>query len=56
MDIVVTDFNDIDIPCAVDFASCKKYTESYRGVPSSYVPPRCSGRTELCNEVRHHHM
>ena len=37
--------------CVVDFASCKKYTESYRGVPSSYVPPRCSGRTDLCNEV-----
>jgi len=34
-----------------DFASCKKYTESYRGLPSSYVPPRCSGRTDLCNEV-----
>ena len=37
--------------CAVDFASCKKYTESYRGVPGSYVAPRCSGRTNLCNEV-----
>jgi len=39
--------------CAsIDFALCKKYTESYRGVPSSYVAPRCSGRTELCNEVQ----
>jgi len=35
----------------IDFASCKKFTESYRGLPSSYVPPRCSGRTALCNEV-----
>jgi len=41
------------VVCCIDFASCKKYTESYRGVPSSYVPPRCSGRTELCNEVGH---
>lgn len=35
----------------IDFASCKKYTESYRGLPSSYVAPRCGGRSELCNEV-----
>lgn len=35
----------------IDFKSCKRYGPSYRGLPKNYIPPICSGRTELCNQV-----
>ena len=35
----------------LDYSSCKRYGHSYRGLPKSYHPPRCSGRTTLCREV-----
>ncbi|KAH9508494.1 Paired amphipathic helix protein Sin3b [Bulinus truncatus] len=34
-----------------DFNTCKRYGASYRGIPSKFVPPKCSGRSALCREV-----
>lgn len=47
----------------IDFKTCKRYGPSYRALPKNvgllalcllipkFVPPVCSGRTELCNSV-----
>lgn len=35
----------------IDFQTCKRYGASYRALPSSYIQPKCSGRTQLCREV-----
>lgn len=35
----------------IDYSSCKRHGASYRGLPLSFVQPKCSGRTSLCKEV-----
>lgn len=35
----------------IDYSSCKRHGASYRGLPKSFVQPKCSGRTSLCREV-----
>lgn len=35
----------------IDYSSCKRHGASYRGLPMSFVQPKCSGRTALCKEV-----
>ena len=40
---------------ALDYGSCSQYGTSYRSVPRSYVPPACTGRTQLCREVLNDH-
>lgn len=35
----------------IDYSSCKRHGASYRGLPKSFVQPKCSGRTALCREV-----
>lgn len=35
----------------IDYSSCKRHGASYRGLPKSFVQPKCSGRTTLCKEV-----
>lgn len=35
----------------IDYSSCKRHGASYRGLPLSFVQPKCSGRTTLCKEV-----
>ena len=41
-----------DLKCLADYASCKRYGASYRALPKSYPQPKCTGRTQLCKEVR----
>lgn len=36
---------------SIDIASCKKYGQSYRELPSSYPQQRCSGRESLPNDL-----
>ena len=43
--------NNVYFQFILDYSSCKRYGHSYRGLPKSYHPPRCSGRTTLCREV-----
>lgn len=43
--------SDVFLSVTLDYASCAQYGKSYRSVPRSYVPPVCSGRTQLCKEV-----
>lgn len=38
-----------------DYGSCSQYGKSYRLIPRSYVPPVCSGRTQLCKDVLNDH-
>ncbi|GFO40615.1 paired amphipathic helix protein sin3a [Plakobranchus ocellatus] len=40
-----------ELAMEIDFNTCKRYGASYRGIPSKFVPPKCSGRTPLCKEV-----
>ncbi|KAK3764797.1 hypothetical protein RRG08_046433 [Elysia crispata] len=40
-----------ELAMEIDFNTCKRYGASYRGIPSKFVPPKCSGRTALCREV-----
>ncbi|KAL3886413.1 hypothetical protein ACJMK2_026411 [Sinanodonta woodiana] len=40
-----------DLAMEIDYATCKRYGASYRALPSTYVQPKCSGRTPLCKEV-----
>ncbi|CAL1533075.1 unnamed protein product [Lymnaea stagnalis] len=40
-----------ELAMEIDFTTCKRYGASYRGIPSKFVPPKCSGRTVLCREV-----
>ncbi|CAG5127144.1 unnamed protein product, partial [Candidula unifasciata] len=40
-----------ELAMEIDFNTCKRYGASYRGIPSKFVPPKCSGRTALCKEV-----
>ncbi|XP_067943768.1 paired amphipathic helix protein Sin3a-like isoform X2 [Watersipora subatra] len=40
-----------DLSMEIDYSSCKRYGHSYRGLPKTYHPPRCTGRTSLCREV-----
>ncbi|KAK3597908.1 hypothetical protein CHS0354_042245 [Potamilus streckersoni] len=40
-----------DLAMEIDYATCKRYGASYRALPSSYIQPKCSGRTALCKEV-----
>lgn len=35
----------------IDYSSCKRHGASYRGLPKSFVQPKCTGRTALCREV-----
>ena len=35
----------------INFMNCKRHGPSYRSLPDEYHQPKCSGRTELCNEV-----
>lgn len=35
----------------IDYSSCKRHGASYRGLPKSFVQPKCTGRTLLCREV-----
>jgi len=35
----------------VDYSKCKRYGPSYRALPKTYIHPKCSGRTDLCNET-----
>ena len=35
----------------IDFRACKRYGPSYRALPQAYQDQKCSGRTELCEEV-----
>lgn len=35
----------------IDYSSCKRHGASYRGLPLSFVQPKCTGRTLLCKEV-----
>lgn len=39
------------IPTPSDYKSLKRHGASYRALPKTYVQPKCSGRTQLCNEV-----
>ncbi len=39
----------------LDYGSCSQYGTSYRSVPRAYIPPSCSGRTQLCKEVLNDH-
>ena len=39
------------LSCYLDYGSCSQQGTSYRSVPRSYVPPTCTGRTQLCKEV-----
>lgn len=40
-----------ELAMEIDFNTCKRYGASYRGIPSKFVPPKCTGRTALCREV-----
>lgn len=40
------------IAMEIDYASCKRLGSSYRALPKSYQQPKCTGRTQLCREVR----
>ncbi|KAH9508489.1 Paired amphipathic helix protein Sin3a [Bulinus truncatus] len=40
-----------ELAMEIDFTTCKRYGASYRGIPSKFVPPKCSGRSALCREV-----
>ena len=44
----------IDNPFS-DYGSCSQYGTSYRSVPRAYIPPSCTGRTQLCKEVLNDH-
>lgn len=35
----------------IDYSSCKRHGASYRGLPKSFVQPKCTGRSALCREV-----
>lgn len=35
----------------IDYSSCKRHGASYRGLPKSFIQPKCTGRTALCREV-----
>ena len=35
----------------LDFNSLKRHGASYRALPKTYIQPKCSGRTLLCQEV-----
>lgn len=35
----------------IDYSSCKRHGASYRGLPKSFIQPKCSGRSALCREV-----
>lgn len=35
----------------IDYSSCKRHGASYRGLPKTFVQPKCTGRTALCREV-----
>lgn len=39
------------IQTSSDYKSLKRHGASYRALPKTYVQPKCSGRTLLCNEV-----
>ena len=39
------------IQTSLDYKSLKRHGASYRALPKTYVQPKCSGRTLLCNEV-----
>lgn len=39
------------LPSPADFNSLKRHGASYRALPKTYVQPKCSGRTPLCQEV-----
>jgi paired amphipathic helix protein Sin3a len=51
----IYDQNDTDSMITIDYGSCSQYGTSYRTVPRSYIPPACSGRTQLCKEVLNDH-
>ncbi|CAF1233447.1 unnamed protein product [Rotaria sordida] len=51
----IYDQNDTDSMISIDYGSCSQYGTSYRSVPRSYIPPACSGRTQLCKEVLNDH-
>ncbi|UJR08308.1 hypothetical protein I4U23_012579 [Adineta vaga] len=51
----IYDQNETDSMIHIDYGSCSQYGTSYRSVPRSYVPPACSGRTQLCKEVLNDH-
>ncbi|CAF4685393.1 unnamed protein product [Rotaria sp. Silwood1] len=51
----IYDQNDTDSMISIDYGSCSQYGTSYRSVPRSYIPPTCSGRTQLCKEVLNDH-
>ncbi|CAF0864520.1 unnamed protein product [Rotaria sp. Silwood1] len=51
----IYDQNDTDSMISIDYGSCSQYGTSYRSVPRSYIPPACSGRTQLCREVLNDH-
>lgn len=35
----------------IDYSACKRHGASYRGLPKTFVQPKCTGRTALCREV-----
>ncbi|CAF1206769.1 unnamed protein product [Adineta steineri] len=51
----IYDQHDTDSMISIDYGSCSQYGTSYRSVPRSYIPPSCSGRTQLCKEVLNDH-
>lgn len=41
----------ISLYIILDFNSLKRHGASYRALPKTYIQPKCSGRTPLCQEV-----
>ena len=39
----------------LDYGACSQYGKSYRSIPRSFIPPMCSGRTQLCKDVLNDH-
>ncbi|XP_033099647.1 paired amphipathic helix protein Sin3a-like isoform X2 [Anneissia japonica] len=40
-----------ELATEINFTHCKRCGHSYRALPKSYQQPRCTGRTQICNEV-----